>query len=173
MRVDSIQISAVVIVAILLWAPGAASAQAPKPCETDQHREFDFWVGDWEVTQPDGTVAGTNRIEKILNGCVLKENWVGASGMRGESYNIPSAQNGGWHQTWVDTTGRLLQLDGALREGKMVLGGETTGSDGQKIRHEIVWTPLDDGRVKQHWRISRDSGKTWNDAFVGLYARKK
>lgn len=171
MKLDALGFTLAVAAAVLL--PPAVPAQTANPCDSDQHRQFDFWVGDWEVTGPDGTVAGTNRIEKILNGCVLKENWVGGSGTRGESYNIYSAQEAAWHQTWVDTTGRLLQLDGALRDGKMVLGGETTGQQGGKIRHEIVWTPMDDGRVKQHWRISRDDGKTWSDAFVGLYARKK
>ncbi|MEM7585013.1 MAG: hypothetical protein AAF560_16585 [Acidobacteriota bacterium] len=142
----------------------------PKPCTSEQHRQFDFWVGEWEVTQPDGTVAGTNRIEKILDGCVIKENWTSA-GMRGESYNI-FTPGGGWHQTWVDTTGRLLTLDGELKDGKMVLAGETPGQDGKPLKHEIAWTPMADGRVKQHWRVSRDSGETWTDAFIGLYARK-
>ncbi len=155
-------------------APAQTSApvqtQAPKPCDSEQHRQFDFWVGDWEVSQPDGKVVGSNRIEKILDGCVIKENWVGGS-MRGESYNISTAS--GWHQTWVDTTGRLLTLDGELQNGKMVLAGQTQGQDGKPIQHEIAWTPMEDGRVKQHWRTSRDAGKTWSDAFVGLYARKK
>ena len=34
-------------------------------CCTEKHSEFDFWVGSWSVTNPDGTPAGTNSIEKI------------------------------------------------------------------------------------------------------------
>lgn len=28
-----------------------------KPCNccTEKHAEFDFWIGTWEVTNPDGT----------------------------------------------------------------------------------------------------------------------
>ncbi|MBT8210835.1 MAG: hypothetical protein KJP14_09935, partial [Eudoraea sp.] len=35
------------------------------PCCTEQHKAFDFWIGNWEVFLKDGTVAGYNRIEKL------------------------------------------------------------------------------------------------------------
>jgi hypothetical protein len=152
------------------------AAQTPagtSGCKSDARRAFDFWVGDWEVTTADGAIAGTNRVEKILDGCVVKENWVGSGGMRGESYNIFSQRRGKWHQSWVDTTGRLLLLEGGLKGGKMVLGGQMPGRDGKTVWHEISWEALDDGRVKQHWRASRDQGKSWNDVFVGFYARQE
>jgi hypothetical protein len=150
----------------------AQTSAATSGCESDAHREFDFWVGDWEVTTADGAIAGSNRVEKILEGCVIKENWVGSEGLRGESYNIFSKRRGVWHQSWVDTAGRLLLLEGGLEDGKMVLSGQMPGQDGRMVRHEISWEALDDGRVKQHWRASRDRGKSWNDVFVGFYAPK-
>ncbi len=171
----SIRVAMVLAFGSILISSADLVAQTPQtaaqPCDTEQHRQFDFWVGDWDVSQPDGKVVGNNRVEKILDGCVIKENWTGGA-MRGESYNIYTA-SGGWHQTWVDTTGRLLTLDGKLVDGNMVLKGETQGPDGKPIQHEIAWTPMDGGRVKQHWRITRDTGKTWTDAFVGIYARKQ
>jgi hypothetical protein len=120
---------------------------------------------------PDGTKAGENRIEKILDGCALMESWKGSSGMRGHSFNIYSARSGRWHQTWVDTNGMLLRLDGGLEDGRMVLSGTNPGADGKPVRHEISWERLDDGRVRQHWRVSKDNGASWSDVFVGLYAR--
>ena len=33
-------------------------------CCTENHRAFDFWVGTWQVTNPDGSPAGTNTIVK-------------------------------------------------------------------------------------------------------------
>ncbi len=33
-------------------------------CCTENHRAFDFWVGTWQVTNPDGSLAGTNTIVK-------------------------------------------------------------------------------------------------------------
>jgi len=54
----------------------------------------------------------------------------------------------------------------------MVLRGETKTLAGETVLDEIAWTPLDDGRVKQHWRRSTDGGETWQDAFIGFYAKK-
>ena len=77
-----------------------------------------------------------------------------------------------WHQTWVDANGTLLLLDGGLIDGRMVLTGETPARDGTgTVRHEISWEPLETGQVRQVWRMSRDGGNTWTDAFVGIYTR--
>ena len=53
-----------------------------KSCTKAEFRQFDFWLGDWEVTLPDGKVAGTNKIESILGGCVLQESWAGGGLVR-------------------------------------------------------------------------------------------
>jgi hypothetical protein len=92
--------------------------------------------------------------------------------MRGESYNIYDARGERWHQTWVDTTGRLLELDGGMEGGRMVLSGDGIAGDGKPVHHEVSWEKLPDGRVKQHWRITRDGGETWQDVFLGFYAKK-
>jgi hypothetical protein len=149
------------------------SAQPPQrpTCDAPEHRQFDFWIGDWEVLDAEGKPQGTNRIESILDGCVLRESWEGAGGSVGHSFNTYDRTSGQWHQTWVDNGGSLLQLDGGLEEGAMVLRGTGVSRDGGDLLHSITWTPLDDGRVKQHWQMSRDGGETWTDAFVGFYGR--
>jgi hypothetical protein len=163
--------------AALLASPVAA-AQAPKapsppPCTSPEHRQFDFWVGDWSVNRPDGKLAGTNRVDVILGGCVVHESWRSANGKSvGQSFNI-YAQDGKWHQTWVDNSGALLQLTGGLVDGRMVMSQRMTRPDGTSILHEISWEKLEGGKVKQHWRVSRDEGKTWTDAFVGIYSPKR
>ena len=53
----------------------------------------------------------------------------------------------------------------------MVLEGTGKGRDGKPVRSRITWTPLEDGRVRQHWQLSRDDGATWTTAFDGLYSR--
>ena len=47
------------------------------PCMVDAHaREFDFWVGDWDVYQAGtNTLVGRNVIQIIADGCGLLENW--------------------------------------------------------------------------------------------------
>jgi hypothetical protein len=158
----------------LALAAAPASAQQPqqKPkCDTPAHRQFDFWIGEWEVTDAQGQKAGENTITLILEDCVLHESWDGG-GLNGQSFNVYSRNEDRWFQTWVDDAGSLLRLSGGMKDGAMVLSGETKTRDGKTVLDEIAWTPLEDGRVEQHWRRSTDGGKEWQDAFVGFYTKK-
>ncbi len=161
----------VAVLATLLALPSGAQQQ-PAPCSADEHRQFDFWVGAWEVRDPAGKVVGHNTIAPILGGCALLEEWTAAgSAYEGKSFNIWDRSRERWHQTWVDVGGTLLELDGGLRDGAMILEGETLDRDGRTIRNRITWTPSDDGTVRQHWETSKDGGATWETAFDGTYAR--
>ncbi len=156
--------------AVLLAGAGAAAAQPPAPCTTAEHRQFDFWLGAWQVETPDGELAGHNTISSVLNGCALEESWRGAKGSTGKSLNMYYARDGRWHQSWVDGNGGRLDLAGGLDQaGRMVLTGTMPGPEGGEVRHEISWQDLGDGTVRQHWRISKDAGKQWQDVFVGIY----
>ena len=150
-------------------AAGGQTASTPAQCASDEYRQFDFWVGSWEVRDPQGKLQGTNRIDRIEGGCVLQEHWTGASGGTGTSFNIYDFTTGKWHQTWVSGA-TLLLLDGGLRDGKMVLEGTTVGRDGATTFNRITWTPVEPGVVTQVWDQSQD-GKTWNTVFNGTYRR--
>jgi len=152
----------------------AAPAARPPACVAPEYRQFDFWIGEWDVRTPDGKLAGTNRIERILGGCVLQENWKGTRGMTGHSFNTYDPGDRKWHQTWVDDQGTLLLLSGEFREGAMVLSGATAARGAAKAAlHRISWTPAADGTVRQLWESSEDGGKTWSVAFDGSYRRKQ
>jgi hypothetical protein len=173
MKMKTTLIAALVCAGASLGVAPAALAQNAAPCSSPEYAQFDFWVGTWDVTAPDGSAAGSNRIEKILNGCVLQENWSGAGGSIGKSFNMYYARDKTWRQTWVDGQGSRLDLAGGWADGKMTLKGETPGQGGKLVRHEVSWTPQPDGTVVQHWRASRDEGKTWTDAFLGIYKKRE
>ncbi len=156
-------------------AQEAAEPVKPAPCSSPEYRQFDFWIGRWEVTVPNGGVAGTNVIERIEGGCGLRERWEGTRGVTGTSLNIWNARDGRWHQTWIDNTGTLLRLDGGLVDGSMVMTGTTKSAtvEGGTTLQRITWTPNADGTVRQLWEASGDDGKTWSVAFDGLYTRMK
>ncbi len=116
-------------------------------------------------------LAGSNRIEREYQGCVIHERHATSRGYSGESLNIYDATPKVWHQTWVDNSGTLLLLEGGLREGRMVLEGQTTEADGGITRHRITWTPNADGSVHQFWE-STDAAGNWTTAFDGTYTRK-
>lgn len=151
-------------------AYAADKALPPPVCSSAEYRQFDFWAGDWNVTQ-NGKQAGTNRIERILGGCALLENWAGTGGSLGHSLNYYDAPRKVWHQTWVDNQGGPLELEGQLESGNMVLTGNTLDPvTGAVAINRITWTPQADGKVRQHWETSAD-GKSWQTAFDGLYTR--
>ncbi len=157
-------------VSALSFATEAPAPATSESCAAPEHRQFDFWVGDWTVTQA-GKPAGINRIERILDGCALLESWSGTSGYRGNSLNFYDAARKRWHQTWTDTSGTALALDGEFTAGRMVLAGTRFDPARQQTVHDrITWTPNADGTVRQLWEASAD-GKTWSVLFDGLYAR--
>lgn len=168
MRHDRSPLRVATLLALGLFAFPPTSRAA---CEGAEHRQFDFWLGTWEVRGPKGNVAGTNRIEKEQGGCVLHERYTTERGYDGQSLNIYDASRKVWHQTWVDSGGALLELEGGLRDGKMVLEGETVGADGKTVRQRITWTPNPDGTVRQHWESAAPGGG-WSTVFDGLYRRK-
>jgi hypothetical protein len=153
--------------------PPAARAAAPRPCDGPEHRQFDFWIGEWSVTSPAGKAAGRNRITPILGGCALREEWTGASGTHGTSLNAWDATSKKWRQTWVDDSGMVLLLSGGVQSGSMVLQGDVPGDAGRPARQRITWTPRPDGAVRQHWESSADGGRTWKTEFDGTYRKGK
>lgn len=155
-----------------LAAPALAQQtpkEQPKPCAGTEYRQFDFWLGEWEVRSPEGKLLGKSRVEQIAGPCALLENWHGAGGGSGKSINFYMPDDGKWHQTWAGSGGSFLFLTGGLEGGKMVLSGTTHAKDGAAQLERISWTPADDGSVEQRWEQSTDGGKSWKVAFVGIY----
>ena len=164
------------LLATMLALPtGLAVAQtppAPPPaCQSAEYRQFDFWVGTWDVFLPNGQKAGENRIEPISAGCALLENWSGRGGFTGKSLNIYDRDDKRWHQTWVDSSGGLLMIAGNLVDRRMVLSSQLAGAVGD-TQQRITWTPNEDGSVRQFWESSADAGKTWTVQFDGKYVRR-
>ena len=149
-------------------APHATGQQAP--CSDPAYRQFDFWVGKWEVFRPDGKLAGNNRIEKEYGGCVVHERYATPGRYTGESLNSYDPARKVWHQTWVDNSGTLLLLEGRFNGKSMVLEGKTVDSAAKETKHRISWTPNADGSVRQLWE-STDAKGAWTVAFDGLYKR--
>ncbi len=147
------------------------TAAAPKPCTSPEYRQFDFWLGNWEVVEA-GKTAGGNRITSILAGCAVREEWKGASGLSGTSLNMWDSAKKRWSQTWVDDKGNVLLLTGGRQGAKMVLEGEKPQGAGT-VRNRITWSPIAGGHVRQLWETSTDGGKTWATAFDGDYGPKK
>ena len=161
------------LVSGLFVLPSGLSAQT-RACTGAAHRQFDFWVGSWRVERPDGTVVGHNTIRRVGD-CFLHESYTPPTGYAGESLNIYDGTRGVWHQSWVDNGGLLLQLEGGLVDGNMVLEGPGIGRGGVTLINRITWSVVngDTDHVRQLWETSTDDGKTWSVAFDGHYHREE
>ena len=127
-------IAPIALVLIVLVSGCAASTPQnsapaqPKPCSEPQQKQLDFWVGEWDLTWPGNnageTAHGTNSIRRILDGCIVEENFSGGEALhlRGKSVSIFDAIAGKWKQTWVDNEGGYLDFVGESKDGQMILG---------------------------------------------------
>lgn len=153
----------------------AEMAVSAFPCEHDpKFREFDFWIGEWDVHGPNGQVAGSNVIRSEESGCVLTERWTGAGGGTGSSINFLDKRSNEWVQVWTAEGGTQIYLRGGMTEEGMKLDGEIHYiANGTTARLRGLWTPLEDGRVRQFFEQSNDDGKTWATWFEGFYTRRE
>lgn len=154
-------------------ASAAADAVTAPACLAEEYRQFDFWIGSWEVMVGGGQKAGDNDIVAINKGCALMERYVTAGAYRGQSINAYDASRQVWHQTWVDTSGLLLTIEGGLVEGNMVMTGTRPRQTANgEVLDRISWFPQPDGSVRQVWEVTSDDGKSWTPIFDGVYRRK-
>lgn len=160
--------------ALLLFLPHPLLAQAPPPaCTAPDFRQFDFWVGEWNVTDSTGkTPYGTSSITREEGGCLIHEHWSGSNGSTGQSFNFYNSTRHDWTQVWVASSGGQLHLVGKFDGGAMGMEGTSTGPGGTPVLQRITWTPGPDGRVRQLWQQSVDGGRTWTVGFDGWYRRR-
>lgn len=158
-------------------APGGAADATPaapgQPCaDQEKFREFDFWIGEWEVHDGGGQLAGRNVIRPAHAGCVLIEDWTSATGGTGMSMNFLDHQKGEWVQVWIDSSGGQIEIRGGLTgEGMQLAGQIHYTANGTTAPFRGLWTPLPDGRVRQFFEQSNDGGETWSTWFEGYYTR--
>ena len=171
--------------------PAAAPATPPKPfdCNDPVHRQFDFWIGEWDVvpnpataqTSPPGAAVGatkpaSNVITRAHNGCVLIENWNPGSGQTGQSFNIYDRASGRWHQTWVDAGGGLHQYWGGLRDGNMVFHGDVPLGPGSRFAGtrtvRLTFFPMGPDKVRQFSESLGNDGQ-WTVNYDLIYTRRK
>ena len=152
------------------------------PCRTQpEFHQLDFWIGDWDVTpwqapaSSNPAVIGTNRIEPILEHCVLMENWMGRgiSPSGGKSMNFWDTNRRKWRQVWMADGGGSLDYSGEFVNGAMRFEGWTLAPNGGRILQKLTFFPISRDTVRQLFETSADSGKTWQPGFDGRYVRKR
>ena len=143
-------------------------------CDAAPYRQFDFWVGRWDVFSG-ANLVGTNEVKSRVDGCVVEENWTSASLGRGRSLNAYDAATGTWSRFWVGS-GRfnisVILMEGGFANGSMTMQGSRTQPEGFLIAppcgpppgtvvttHTDLfrWTLLQSGDVLQQIAAANDA----------------
>lgn len=176
----------IILPSIILFAISACSlaseteqstqAETPPPpqnCQSEGYKQFDFWLGEWDVYDNNNELAGTNSITKVEGGCLIVENWTATNGTTGQSYNYYNPATDEWRQVWV-SQGAIIDYTGELLEsGTMHLEGTLTYQASKKsYKFTGHWVPLDSSEVRQEFELYDPETESWNEWFTGIYKRK-
>jgi hypothetical protein len=149
---------------------GAVRArQAASPIEAA--RQFDFWLGEWDLSWDDGQCA-TNSVYRDFDDRVIVENFDGrpSSELQGMSLSTYDVDAGCWRQTWVDNNGSYLDFRGEFRDGQMDLRTERV-VDGRPALMRMRWFDIRHEALTWAWERSFDRGRTWETLWRIAYTR--
>jgi len=140
------------------------------PCMGDErHRAFDFWIGEWTVTQ-NGQFAGKSSVQPILGHCTIFEQWESAAGTFGKSFNYYDPGHDHWRQIWIGDSGSFIEFTGEARNGGIFYTAETIDpADGSVTHHKFEFTVIGENGVRQYWETSTDGGDSWQSIWDGRY----
>lgn len=153
------------------------------PCSDPAFTQMDFWVGNWDgrsmvpdTSQESGWKIAKvqNTVNKILDGCVVEENFDGSrlptGAFNGKSYSTYSKPEGIWHQTWVDNQGGYFPFYGIFEEDKKIFRREFV-RNGNKFFTQMAFYNIEEDSFTWDWVRSSDEGKTWKLIWRIEYTR--
>jgi len=145
------------------------------PCAADpKQREFDFWIGEWDVFQ-NGTnqLVGHSLVQKVSGECALLENWDASRGFStGKSLNYFDALSNSWEQDWIGSMGGAQKyLNGVYKDSAMRFTYEAV-NNGKKVTGNFIFYNLGPGKVRQYQDASEDGGRTFTVSYDFIYMRK-
>src|ERR1700722_4604389 len=109
--------------AVALDSPGLEQTTAPATCDTPQHHQLDFWVGNWQVFDAaTNQLVAFERVEKYSEGGMAQENRTFLTDKyRPAGIGINRFDGETWLQMWADNQWGAIFLRGAPdADGNMV-----------------------------------------------------
>lgn len=174
-----------------LFAAGRYEASPAPACRGPTHREFDFWLGSWEVTQeilaPDGSyleLSARSSVQKTLGGCALLEVWRGRvqffwqgmtepDSLRALSVRSFDREATQWRIHRMDSRDPVLgePFVGGFEGGVGTFTRETRRPDGDPLLSRIRFRRPGPDRVDRELAVSTDGGATWTTLWVMRFRR--
>jgi hypothetical protein len=150
-------------------APTPPSALSISPCVDEQARQFDFLIGDWIVTKTGDTdPLAKVTVTRVADGCGLLETLTPLKGISAEALFAYDADATLWRMNQVSGDGQVLEVQGGLQDGQMVLEGDETGT----ARRQLARITFASNGETIHESAERSpDGRVWNDWFARDYRR--
>lgn len=141
------------------------------PTPADPARQFDFWLGDWDVTWDDQRARNT--VTAILGGAVIQEQFDArpSADWQGLSLSVYDARRAEWRQTWVDSQGNYWAFTGGFADGQMTLATDDV-RDGVPVKLRMIFYNLAADSLDWRWERSGDAGLTWTTLWQLHYLRR-
>jgi hypothetical protein len=167
-------------VTLFVHASAYSQGSTSNPCEALGASQFDFWLGEWDLSWPaeqtggnQGEIGrGTNSITKMFSRCVVREDFNSQdAGLRGHSVSVYSGKKGMWQQTWVDDQGSYLLFSGEFKAGRMTLQTEPLLRGEKTLVNRMVFRNITPESLDWDWQTSADGGKAWKDLWNIHYAK--
>jgi hypothetical protein len=149
----------------------AASDSAPCSANLDS-RQLDYWLGNWTVTNANGSEASTSKVYLSLDKCLVVESWDNSKGHIGENMFAYSPGDKSWHGLFVDNQGHVhVFVDGKVESGTAEFYGPSRGPNGENVLNRIRVVRKTVNQVEQTWEKSTDNGGSWTTLFRLEYSR--
>lgn len=153
---------------------GGVQPSRPAGCTAPEHRQLDFWLGEWDVS-PTGSdmVAAESSIRALDQGCSVFEEWRPFQGPSGHSLSDYDSVTGKWHQTWIDGAGTRTLFTGAFENDVMALDYDSPPPAGQPpSRRRMSYQQVDANTVRQWGARFNEATQTWDVLWDYTYKRR-
>jgi hypothetical protein len=158
----------------------AAPVLVAPACDTAQHHQFDFWIGDWQVfdAATDKLVA-FDRVEKHSEGCIVQQNMNFVTDMYrrpGAKYRLAGMSinrydGEAWLELWADNQWGAIAMRGSLDEHGAMVFKTIVPSRNRDLK--IVWEKRPDGSVRILQYVSPARSGKWQKYGDLIYRRNR
>jgi hypothetical protein len=164
--------SGFLVASIAMVMPVPVHADDAKACAGGEHRQFDFWLGNWAVSN-NGASVGKSKVDLALDQCLIVENWEGARNHSGENIVGYSPEDRRWYGMFADNEGRIhVFTEGKVAAGVAEFQGTSRGPNGEAVLNRMKIARSGADKVEETWEKSSDNGANWNVVYRGEYSRK-
>lgn len=129
----------------------AVLAQRPDYCGASEDRQFDFWVGEWDVS---GTghqaIVAESTITLADQGCLVLENWRPFSGGSAHSISVYDHAQHHWRQFYAGAGSPPGEYIGTLGDDGVLRFDISSGPQRQRMNYQ---------------RISANAVRQWGERY--------